>query len=109
MTKTVIAFTARPEQSVRGQGIINWYTNHGYLDDFLEAFALEGEMTYNTTTNLYEISFVPNEFWPKTLEKQAQEADICLGNPDDDGNYPINGYVVTAQIKSINGQPVTNH
>ena len=109
MTKTVIAFSARPERTMNGQGIIDWYTNHGYLDDFLETFALEGEMTYNKTTRLYEISFTPNEAWPKTLQAQAQEADICLGNPDDDGNYPINGYVVTAQIKTIDGQAVTNH
>lgn len=106
MTKTVIAFSARPEKNMKGQGIINWYRDHGYLDDFLDAYATDGEMTYNTLTGLYEISFTPNNAWPNTLQEQADEADVYLGNPDDDGNYPISGYIVTAQIHTINGHIV---
>ena len=103
-----IEFDARPEKTMTGQGIISWYTDYGYLGDFLDAYAVnqDGKMTYNKTTRRYEITFTPNESWPKTLEKQASEADIYLGNPDDDGNYLIDGYVVQGKILSINGQAV---
>lgn len=97
-----IAFEARPEKGT-GQGIITWYTDYGYLSDFLEAYAEEGKMTYNGT--LYEITFTPNESWPKDFEKQCLAAHICLENPDD-GNYPIDGYVVESKIRLINGQAV---
>ena len=105
---TMIAFDARPEKKNNGEGIISWYTDHGYLGEFLEAYAVngEGKMTYNKVTHLYVVTFTPNESWPKTLEKQAFEAHIYLGNPDDDGNYPIDGYVVECQILYINGQKV---
>jgi hypothetical protein len=106
MSNVVIAMNARPEKSIGGQGIIDWYTKYGYLNDFLEIYATEGKMTYNKTTRLYEIHFTPNEFWPKTLESQAEAADTCLGNPDDDGNYPIDGYTVEANIRFIDGQPI---
>jgi len=101
----VIAMDASPEKKLNGKGIIDWYTQNGYLNDFLEPFAVdgEGEMTYNKETRLYEIRFKPNESWPKTLVKQASEAHIALSNPDDDGNYPIDGHVVTAMIRSIDG------
>jgi len=102
----VIAMHARPEKSIRGEGIIEWYTNYGYLNDFLEVFATEGKMIYNEVTRLYEIHFTPNEYWPKTLQSQAREADIYLGTPDDDGNYPIDGYTVEAQIRFIDGQKI---
>ena len=104
---TVVALKARPEPTMNGQGIIDWYTNHGYLADFLEQVADgKGEMTYNNTTNLYEISFMPSERWPKTFQGQTDDANIYLQNPDDDGNYPINGYNVEAEIVSSNGQAV---
>jgi hypothetical protein len=100
----IIAFDARPEKGT-GQGIIGWYTDYGYLSDFLEAVAVnaEGKITYNGS--LYEITFMPNEYWPNTLQGQADEANIYLGNPDD-GNYPIDGYVVESKIRFINGQAV---
>ena len=102
----IISFTARPEKSVEGQGIIKWYTDTGYLGDFLEEYAQgDGVMTYNKSSRLYEISFTPNEFWPKTLEEQASAADV-LANPDDDGNYPIDGYVVESKIRLIDGMEV---
>ena len=103
-----IAFDARPEKSLTGQGIITWYTDYGYLSDFLEALAVnaEGKMSYNKESRLYEITFMPNEYWPKTLQAQAVEANIYLGSPDDDGNYPIDGYVVEGKIRFINGQAV---
>jgi len=104
---TVVALKARPERDRNGQGIIDWYTKHGYLTEFLDQVADgKGEMKYNNTTDLYEISFMPNERWPKTFEKQTDDANIYLSNPDDDGNYPINGYNVEAEIVSINGQAV---
>ena len=101
-----IAFDARPEKKLMGQGIIGWYTDYGYLSDFLEAYAVEaeGKMIYNGS--LYEITFTPNESWPKDFEKQCLAAHICLENPDDDGNYPIDGYVVESKIRYINGQAV---
>lgn len=98
-----IAFEARPEK-LTGQGIISWYTDYGYLSDFLEAYAEDGKMTYNGS--LYEITFTPNESWPKDFEKQCLAAHICLENPGDDGNYPIDGYVVESKICFINGQAV---
>jgi len=103
-----IAFDARPEKTMTGQGIISWYTDYGYLEDFLRDYAVneDGKMTYNKETRLYEITFTPNESWPKDLQKQADEADIYLGNPDDDGNYPIDGYIVQGKIRFINGQAV---
>jgi len=105
----IIAFWASPEKKTNGQGIIHWYTKYGYLSDFLEANSTgEGIMTYNKTTHLYEIHFIPNESWPKEFFKQALEAHIYLSNPDDDGNYPINGIVVEAEIRSIDGYPVKN-
>jgi hypothetical protein len=102
---TIIELLAKPEKETNGKGIIDWYMNTGYLGDFLEAYAAGGfgEMTYNKETRLYEIHFAPSEAWPKTLEGQVDEADIYLGNPDDDGNYPIDGYVVEGEIRSING------
>jgi hypothetical protein len=101
-----ITFDARPEKTLTGQGIISWYTDYGYLSDFLESNAVnaEGKMTYNGKH--YEITFMPSEYWPKTLQAQADEANIYLGNPDDDGNYPIDGYVVEGKILFINGQAV---
>ena len=105
--KTVVALKARPEREMNGQGIINWFTNHGYLGEFLEQFADgKGEMTYNKTSRLYEISFIPNAAWPKTFEEQMEDVNIYLSNPDDDGNYPINGYNVEVEIISVNGQLV---
>jgi len=101
-----ITFAARPEKSMAGQGIISWYTDYGFLGDFLEAYAEHGKMSYNKETRLYEITFTPNKNWPKTLEEQADEADIYLGNPDNNGNYPIDGYVVEGKILSINGQHI---
>ena len=103
---TIIVFEARPEKKVEGKGIIEWYTNYGYLDDFLEAYASEGKMIYNKDTLLYEIHFTPNELWPKTLQKQTEEADIYLSNPDNNGNYPIDGYVVVGQLRFIDGHKV---
>jgi len=104
----VIAFKARPEKKANGQGIIDWYTDNGYLGEFLEAYAVNssGEMTYNKTSRLYEINFAPNDSWPKEHRKQVDEAEIYLGNPDDDGNYPIDGYVVECEIISVNGQKI---
>jgi len=109
MVNTIVAMKARPEKDIGGQGIIDWYTNNGYLGEFLEAYAAGGcgEMTYNKVTGLYEIYFNHSEAWPKTLEKQAIELDVYLANPDDDGNYPIDGYVVESEIISINGEDVT--
>lgn len=108
MAKVIIALSARPEKNMDGSGIIDWYTNNGYLGDFLEAYAAGGfgEMTYNKQTRLYEISFQPNEAWPKNEEKQDIEAHVYLGNPDDDGNYPIDGYNVECEIKSVNGRRI---
>jgi len=103
---TVIAFDARPEKKMNGQGIIEWYTDYCYLSDFLESYALDGKMIYNEKTLLYEIHFTPNEDWPTTLEKQTLAADISLSNPDNNGNYPIDGYVVTAQVRFIDGHKV---
>jgi hypothetical protein len=105
---TVVAFSARPEKEMDGQGIVTWYTENGYLGDFLEAYAEDGfgEMVYNKENRLYEIRFTPNDAWPKTAQEQAGEADIYLSNPDDDGNYPIDGYVVVGEICYINGQDV---
>lgn len=101
-----IKFDARPEKKMGGQGIISWYTDYGYLGDFLEAYAVETDvkMTYNS--GLYEITFTPNESWPTKLDDQAVAAHIYLSNPDDDGNYPIDGYVVVAHIRYINGKEV---
>lgn len=106
MVKVVIAMDARPEKTMNGQGIIDWYTNYGYLDDFLEAYAIDGKMIYNDVTSLYEVHFTPNESWPRTFESQAKAADICLANPDDDGNYPIDGYTVESHIRFIDGQKI---
>jgi len=106
MPNVIIAMNARPEKSIGGQGIIDWYTKYGYLSDFLDVYATEGKMIYNKVSRLYEIHFTPNESWPKTLEAQAEEAETYLGNPDDDGNYPIDGYTVEAQIRFIDGQQI---
>jgi hypothetical protein len=103
---TVIVFEARPEKKMNGKGIIEWYTNHGYLGDFLEAYASDGKMIYNEKTRLYEIHFTPNKLWPKTLQEQTEEADIYLSNPDSNGNYPIDGYVVVGQLRFIDGHKV---
>jgi hypothetical protein len=105
---TIIAFKARPEKEMNGQGIITWYTENGYLSDFLQAYATDGfgEMVYNKESRLYEIRFTSNESWPKKIHDQANEADIYLGNPDDDGNYMIDGYVVEGEIHTINGENV---
>jgi hypothetical protein len=105
--KVVISMDASPEKKMDGSGIVKWYTENGYLQDFLNDCSIGGgEMIYNKTTRLYEISFVPNASWPKTLERQVSEAEIYLTNPDDDGNYPIDGHVVTGVIRSINGVKV---
>ena len=98
-----IAFDARPEKTLTGQGIIDWYTDNGYLGDFLDSYAEEGKMSYNGT--LYEITFTPNESWPKDFEKQALAAHICLANPDD-GKYLIDGYLVESKIRLIDGKVV---
>ena len=103
---TVIVFEARPEKQLNGKGIIEWYTNYGYLGDFLEAYASEGKMIYNKETRLYEVHFTPNKLWPKTLQEQKDEADIYLSNPDNNGNYPIDGYVVVGKVLFIDGQKV---
>ena len=104
----VIVMDARPEKTMTGKGIIDWYTKNGYLAEFLDQFANGvGEMTYNKKTLLYEIRFEPNESWPKTFEEQVDDANMYLQNPDDDGNYPIDGYVVEGSIRSIDGKEVT--
>jgi hypothetical protein len=103
----IIVIDARPENKFDGQGIIEWYTENGYLSNFLEENSDgNGVMTYNKMTHLYEIKFTPNEFWPLDLQRQIDMADIYLSNPDDDGNFPIDGYVVEAKIISINGVKV---
>ena len=109
MVNTIVTMKARPEKKMDGQGIIDWYMNNGYLGEFLEEYAAGGfgEIIYNKQTRLYEIHFNHSEAWPKTLKEQAIEADVYLSNPDDDVNYPIDGYVVESEIISINGEDVT--
>jgi len=107
-TQVVIAMKCSPEKTLNGSGIINWFNNYGYLNEFLDACAENGvgNITYNNKTYLHEITFIPNKSWPKTLYLQALEANIYLGNPDDDGNYPIDGMCVTSEIRFIDGQAV---
>ena len=96
---------AGPEKFKDGSGIITWYVNNGCLGDFLEEFAADnvGEMSFNKMTGLYEIRFIPNEYWPTTITEQAYRAATYLQNPDDEGNYMIGGRTVHATILSIGG------
>jgi len=104
MTKTVV-IELKERSNTHNQIIIDWYTNNYYLKYFLEEYSDgNGNMIYNNTTKLYEISFIPNEYWPKTLENQYNAADGLLGSPDDDGNYLINGYCIESNVVSIDGQ-----
>ena len=99
----VIKMKGSLDKEIGSQRIIKWYKPH--LEYFLDEYSDgKGNMTYNTSTNLYEISFTPNEDWPRALEDQHQVADTLLGDPDTDGNYPIDEYLVVSEIVSIDGQ-----
>ena len=107
--EVTIVLDAEPEMHNDGSGIISWYTKHGYLQYFFENFAQDekGTMTFNKASENYEIRFIPNESWPKDIKEQRDEATYLLGNPDDDGNYPIDvhgeEFFVHGDIRAING------
>jgi len=94
--------TATPEH---GTTVIDWYTGNGYLHDFFEEVAREvGTMTFCPSSKRYTICFSPNEHWPKHVGEQARLASILLENPDEDGNYLIDGHFMQGCIRSINGE-----
>lgn len=83
---------------------MDWFTKKtDYF--FLENFAKDekGEIKY-LSNDIYKIEFVPNEGWPKSLERQKEEAQIFLENLDEDGNYLVNGdeFVETKVLKVLN-------
>jgi hypothetical protein len=105
--EVVLTLNATPEKDMEGTDVvIGWYTNNGYLDDFLKDFANDGKgtMTYNQNTSRYEIRFSPNEYWPKNVKEQIRKAAIYLENPDDDGNYLVDGEFMLSSIRSVNGE-----
>ena len=98
--KIIITMNAYPSK-----GIIDWYINNYYLDDFFEACAKDakGTMIYNNESRRYEICFRKNEYFSKDIKKQAEIAADYLQDPDQDGTYLINGFIVRGIIRSING------
>ena len=103
--EVTITFNAYPEKNKNGAGIIQWYVQNDYLDDFLSAFAKDkkGSMTFDNETGRYVIRFTKNEMWPADIKEQASDAAVYLQHLDDDGNYPIDGEIVDSIIRSING------
>ena len=105
--EVVLTLNATPEKDMKGTDVvIGWYTNNDYLDDFLQEFATDGKgtMTFNTSTSRYEIRFSPNEYWPKNVKEQIRKAAIYLENPDDDGNYLVDGEFMLSWLRSVNGE-----
>jgi len=105
--EVVITMTAKPEKDSHGTDVvIDWYTNNGALDDFLREVATDGKgtMTFNKSSSRYEIRFSPNEYWPKKVKEQIRKAAIFLENPDNNGNYLVDGEFMLSWIRSVNGE-----
>jgi hypothetical protein len=103
--EVVITMTAAPEAYKDGTGILSWYRDTHYLQDFLDEYAEggNGTMTFHKESGRYEIRFLPNEFFPTDRKKQIPVAIQYLEDPDDDGNYPMDGVLVQGRIRSIDG------
>jgi hypothetical protein len=105
--EVVLTLNATPEKDMEGTDVvIGWFTNNGYLDDFLQTVAIDGKgtMTYNKSTSRYEIRFSPNEYWPKNVKEQSLKAALFLENPDTYGNYLVDGERMLSSIRSVNGE-----
>jgi hypothetical protein len=105
--EVVLTLNATPEKDMEGKDVvIGWFTNNGYLDDFLQTVAIDGKgsMTYNKSTSRYEIRFSPNEYWPKNVKEQILKAALFLENPDTYGNYLVDGERMLSSIRSVNGE-----
>jgi len=105
--EVVLTLNATPEKDMEGTDVvIGWFTNNGYLDDFLQTVANDGKgtMTYNKRTSRYEIRFSPNEYWPKNVKEQILKTALFLENPDTYGNYLVDGERMLSSIRSVNGE-----
>jgi hypothetical protein len=103
ITLTMAVYPSAAE--VSSDKIIAWYLS--YFMDF--DLGTDPTITYNTKTNLYEVSFTPALEFPKDKKGQLFELEM-FADPDEDANYPIKigkkKYLVSGEVISLNGETI---